>query len=131
MKNNFYQQDNTFRITIPFILPSLNAYIAQCYKGSATAQRYKHAWENKIMRYLKPLENSDFQRVYIVYHWYADNDKHDKSNLSAFGIKAIEDVMVNMNVIENDDWCHIIGFEQVFNIDPKRPRIEVEITVFE
>lgn len=66
-------KDNSYKITIPFILPSLNAYITQCYKGSSTAQSFKSSWENKIKRYFKPLDSLEHLSVYVIYHWYEPN----------------------------------------------------------
>ena len=124
-------KDNSYKITIPFILPSLNTYIAQCYQGSSTAQSFKQSWENKIKRYFKPLDSLEHLSIYIIYHWYEPNQVRDKSNICSFGMKVIEDTLVRLHIIDNDGWKNVVGFEHEFQVDPKRPRVEVEIMVID
>lgn len=120
-----------YKIVIPFILPSLNTYISQCYHGSNVAQKYKHSWENKIIKYFKSLECFNNVKVSMVYRWYEPDKSRDKSNISGFGIKLIEDVLVRLHIIEDDNWCGIESIESYYYVDPKKPRIEIVITVEE
>lgn len=55
----------------------------------------------------------------------------DKSNICTFGMKVIEDTLVKLHIIDDDGWKNVIGFEHEFQVDPKRPRIEVEIMVID
>lgn len=47
--------------------------------------------------------------------------------MSGFGHKVIQDALTQMHVLDNDGWANIIGFEDLFFVDNKNPRIEVEI----
>lgn len=65
--------------------------------------------------------------MYMVYHWYCADRRRDKDNISSFGRKVIQDALVRAKIIKNDGWNDIIGFEDVFYVDKKNPRIVVEI----
>ena len=69
--------------------------------------------------------------VYIIYHWYEPNQARDKSNICSFGMKVIEDALVRFHIIDNDGWKNVVGFEHEFQVDPKRPRVEVELMVID
>lgn len=67
------------------------------------------------------------RKVRIRYRWYEENKKRDLDNVSGFGHKVIQDALTQMHVLDNDGWANIIGFEDLFFVDNKNPRIEVEI----
>ena len=39
----------------------------------------------------------------------------------------IQDALVECGVLQNDGWKNIVGFSDDFFVDPKNPRIEVDI----
>ena len=63
----------------------------------------------------------------MIYHWYCEDRRKDKDNISSFGRKVIQDALVRAKILKNDGWKQIIGFEDHFEIDRKNPRIVVEI----
>lgn len=65
--------------------------------------------------------------VYMIYHWHCEDRRRDKDNISSFGRKVIQDALVRAKILKNDGWNDIIGFEDMFYIDKKNPRIVVEI----
>ena len=65
--------------------------------------------------------------VYMVYRWYEKDRRRDKDNVCAFGRKVIQDALVKGKYLHNDGWKDIAGFEDVFEVDAKEPRIVVEI----
>lgn len=65
--------------------------------------------------------------VRMVYSWYEPNKKRDLDNISSYGRKVIQDALVACRVIENDGWEKVAGFEDMFFVDKKNPRVEVEI----
>ena len=54
----------------------------------------------------------------------------DKDNI-AFAKKFIQDSLVHAGVLANDGWNQIEGFTDDFAVDPKNPRVEVTIEIFE
>ena len=67
------------------------------------------------------------RRVWRHRIWTAISGRRDKDNVCAFGRKVIQDALVRGKYLRNDGWKEIAGFEDVFEVDAKRPRIEVEI----
>ena len=63
----------------------------------------------------------------MVYSWYEPNKKRDLDNISSYGRKVIQDALVACRVIENDGWERVAGFEDMFFVDKKNPRVEIEI----
>lgn len=65
--------------------------------------------------------------VTLYYYFYEPNRKRDKDNIAAFAHKVIQDSLVKEGVIGNDGWDYVKEFYDRFAVDPKFPRIEVEI----
>lgn len=109
-------------------LPGLNEYInaerTNRYKGAELKSRA----ESIVLHSLRSLGKWRAEGpVYMVYHWYCEDRRKDKDNISSFGRKVIQDALVRARIIKNDGWNDIIGFEDVFYIDKKNPRVVVEI----
>ena len=64
--------------------------------------------------------------VHITYKWHEPNKKRDKDNI-CFAKKFINDALVNLGILQDDGWDNIDSFTDVFLIDSKRPRVEIEI----
>ena len=56
--------------------------------------------------------------------------RRDLDNV-AFAKKFIQDSLVHAGVLVNDGWNQIEGFTDDFAVDPKNPRVEVTIEIFE
>lgn len=65
--------------------------------------------------------------VSITIHWYRKNRKVDPDNIS-FAKKFILDGLKEAGILENDGWNQIAEFHDLFSVDKKNPRIEIEIT---
>lgn len=70
---------------------------------------------------IKPVE---VYPVFISFRWYSKSAKIDVDNV-AFSKKFILDGMVKAGVLVNDSRQYIAGFEDIFYIDKKVPRVEV------
>ena len=109
-------------------LPGLNEYInaerTNRYKGAELKGRA----ESIVLHSLRSLGKWRAEGpVYMVYHWYCADRRRDKDNISSFGRKVIQDALVRAKILKNDGWNDIIGFEDIFYIDKKNPRVVVEI----
>lgn len=109
-------------------LPGLNEYInaerTNKYKGA----QMKRQCESVVMYSARSLGKYRAEGpVYMIYHWYCEDRRKDKDNISSFGRKVIQDALVRAKILKNDGWNDIIGFEDIFYIDKKNPRVVVEI----
>lgn len=116
------------KIIIRGSLPGLNEYInaerTNRYKGAEMKRRA----ESIVLHAARSLGKwRAEQPVYMVYHWYCADRRRDKDNISSFGRKVIQDALVRAKILKNDGWNDIIGFEDIFYIDKKNPRVVVEI----
>ena len=116
------------KFTIRGRLPGLNEYIdaerSSRYKGAEMKKKY----ETVVMHAARSLgkwrpEGS----VFMVYNWYEKDRRRDKDNVSGFGRKVIQDALVKAKMLKNDGWKDIDGFSDKWYVDPKNPRVVVEI----
>ena len=116
-------------ITINSRLPGLNEYVHECrknpYSGAQMKRISQEICEWSIKRQCK---DKFIKPVRIRYTFYEKDRRRDKSNVAAFGVKVIEDALVNLQILKDDGWKYIEGYSLDFGIDKARPRIEVEIS---
>ncbi len=109
-------------------LPGLNEYITaertSRYKG-ATLKRDTEFLVRQAARSLGKW--SPKGPVFMVYRWFEPDRRRDKDNISSFGRKVIQDALVHGGWLPNDVRKTIDGFRDLFFVDEKRPRVEVEI----
>lgn len=116
------------KLVIPGELTDLNTYInrerTNRYGGASLKKKNTEIvmWEAKAQR-LKKISG----QVYFTFTWYCKNKKKDPDNIS-FARKFIFDGLVLAGVLSDDGWDEIEGFQDFFEVDEKRPRIEVEIS---
>lgn len=67
------------------------------------------------------------RRIYLSYTFFEPNTRRDKDNISSYFHKIFQDALVQAGCIPNDGWKVISGFEDHFDVDAKRPRIEILI----
>lgn len=67
--------------------------------------------------------------VIIKFKWVEPNGRRDRDNVSGGGAKVILDAMKHMEIIKNDSRKWVLDCKHdTTQIDPARPRIEIEIT---
>ena len=116
------------KFTIRGTLPNLNDYITTERRNRYQAAAMKKQCESIVMHAARSLGKWQADKpVYMIYHWYEANRRRDLDNISSFGRKVIQDALVKAHVLKNDGWKEIIGFEDKFYIDSKKPKIVVEI----
>lgn len=109
-------------------LPGLNEYTANQrankYGGNLMKRTAQKAveWQIRASK-LKPIKSP----VKLVYSFYEPNRRRDKDNISGFAHKVIQDALVNTGILKGDGWKDITGYTDSFFVDPKRPRVEVEL----
>lgn len=121
------------KITIYGRLPSLNEYIEACRTNKNKANAMKRDSQNIIIGYV--LEQIGklklHKRIHLMYEFYEPNKKRDMDNISGYFHKVFQDALVQCGTIQNDNWYHIAGYGDLFDVDNKNPRIEVTITEVE
>ena len=117
------------KFIIPGELPALNEIINMAkqkwsYKDLKKAETDRVAWEltrqgaKRLQQFTKPIA--------VTITWYCPNRRKDKDNILA-GCKFIFDAMQSVGLIKNDGWNEIARIVPEFEVDAKRPRIEIQI----
>ena len=117
------------KFIIPGELPALNEIINMAkqkwsYKDLKKAETDRVAWEltrqgaKHLQQFTKPIA--------VTITWYCPNRRKDKDNILA-GCKFIFDAMQSVGLIKNDGWNEIARIVPEFEVDAKRPRIEIQI----
>ena len=116
------------KFTIRGTLPGLNELIEAERSHRQMGAKLKKQCEAVVLHAARSLGKWRADGpVRMVYRWYEPNRRRDKDNVCAFGRKVIQDALVRGKYLRNDGWKEIAGFEDVFEVDAKCPRIEVEI----
>lgn len=107
-------------------LESLNEYIEKCRRNKYAGGAMKRRSQDHVLRAIdiEPVETP----VYITYRFYEPNNKRDADNVASYGIKVIQDALVEAGIIPDDSRKHITGYAVEFYTDKTNPRIEVEIS---
>ena len=111
--------------TIEGRLPGLNEYTDACRSNKFAAAKMKKELEEMIMWQIPALAKFE-NKVWLFFFWVEQDRRRDKDNI-AFAKKFILDALVKKGVLANDGWTNISGFTDGFKVDPKRPRVSVEI----
>ena len=111
-------------------LPALNEIIAASKTHWSRYSRVKRgntqivALECRAQR-LKPVDAP----VKIVFRHYRPNRRKDPDNVAGGAQKAILDGLVKAKILPDDTMRYISSLHHYFQIDRKKPRIEVQINV--
>lgn len=110
-------------------LPGMNDFIKAQRTNKYKGAKFKADAQNIVMLHIK----QQLRRVHITkkvrifYMFYEQDRRRDLDNIAGFAHKVIQDALVVTNVIKNDGWNEIGGFNDCFAVDPKNPRIEILI----
>lgn len=118
-----------YTFTVKGRLPGMNEYTsaqrANRYKGAAM----KRDFQNLVTLYIRTqLRGVHITRpVRLHYHFFEPNRRRDLDNISSFARKVVQDALVATGVLVNDGWGQIRGSSEEFDVDKRRPRIEITI----
>jgi Holliday junction resolvase RusA-like endonuclease len=121
IRGNFYGKNKIF--------PSLNDYIHACAKSPQVGAKMKRDYQMIACNAIrKQLSRVSIKRpIKIHYFFYEPDCKRDISNVASFFVKVFEDALQDCKVIPNDNWAHVKGYTQDFEIDAVNPRVEIVI----
>ena len=116
--------------TIQGRLDGLNAYVNACRTNPYKGAKCKRS-NQKICRCSIPYELREKDReirfpVHVEITWYEKDRRRDPDNIAS-AKKYILDSLVEPGVFPDNGWKYVKGFTDNFEIDKKRPRIEVTI----
>ena len=123
------KQWKTLRLFIPMILPGMNQIIAEAKKYRQAYGKLKKRLEADLCMFIREQATGyKFSgAVYIKFCWVEKHTRRDPDNIAA-GKKFLLDALQTEGVIGQDNWKHIIGWEDKWRLDKKNPGIELEIT---
>lgn len=131
-----------YKITIPCRMPNLNDLLAADHVGfkwkingkvvvvsSSKGSQMKQDWQKKCELHIRNALKRNRLRVPIdvYYHYYEKDRKRDKGNIHGFCQKVFEDALQSAGAITNDGWNQIRDVTTEFDVDAKRPRVEITI----
>ena len=116
------------RFTVYGRLPGMNEYTASQRGNRYHGANMKHSAQKAVEAHiraakLKPIKHP----VRLLYTFYEKDRRRDLDNISGFAHKVIQDALVTTGVLKGDGWKYITGYTDVFAVDRKNPRIEVEL----
>lgn len=120
------------KIVIPYKLTSLNEYISAERGHRLSGARIKKQNTNICALYLKQAKTKGLEITHdqyplqIIFRWYAADKRKDLDNI-AFAKKYIMDAMQKVGLIENDGYKQVQEYTDIYLIDSKKPRVEIEI----
>jgi Holliday junction resolvase RusA-like endonuclease len=116
-------------LVIPGELPGLNEYIHQINRDRHAGNKFKQETQEAIGWQIKPqIFNRCFETpCKVAFRWYSKDSRRDVDNVAA-AKKFIFDELVSLGVIKNDTRRWVRGFSDNFEVDPKNPRVEIELT---
>ena len=113
-------------LIIPCELPALNEVIDKSKRHWSQYAKEKKQWTRFIALLarlnLKPVE----KQVSLSITWVCKDRRRDPDNICS-AKKFVIDGLVAGGILGNDGWKQISCFSDFFDVDNKRPRVEVTI----
>lgn len=135
-----------YKIVIPCRMPNLNDFLDAHHIGfkwkpkgkamivlSSKGSQMKKDWQKKCELHIRNalLGRKLNTPVNIHYHYFEIDKKRDKGNIHGFCEKVFEDALQSAGAITNDGWNQIEEITTEFDVDEKRPRVEITIVEVE
>lgn len=122
----------TYRAVIAGRMPGMNEFIAAQNRNRFIGAKMKKDYQLLAKLYLqKQIQWQIEKPVFISYYFFEENKRRDHDNVSGFAHKVIQDALVEAGILKDDGWDEVFGYSDRFEVDKKRPRIEVVITEVE
>lgn len=112
-------------------LSGMNEIVNACrhnrYAGAKQKKdEQKRAWLAILQAQLRPVTSP----VILHFAWLESNRRRDKGNIRS-GEKFISDALVQAGIIPGDGWQWVHNITDSYQVDVKRPRVEVTIMEIE
>ena len=125
-------KDGTEKITILGQVPSKKNNRINTRSGRSFPSKKYTEWHKNSTFQLKPLlgrlSKLTSKKVTINYRFYVqDLRRRDSSNM----LESINDLLVDLKILEDDDWKHLRIRSADAELDRENPRCELEIEYYE
>lgn len=108
--------------------PSFNEYVNKNRSGWRAGADMKEDYTKLVCYEAKGQRVPIWRRpVKILFNWYEEDTRRDLDNVFS-AKKFILDGLIEAGVIPDDSQKYVRGLRDEIFIDPKAPRVEVEIT---
>jgi len=122
----YVQRSSIQHLWIPGRFPGLNELLAargqrDRVTGWVGYNDIKKQWQHRVVLLARAQHLVPVESAYFTYLIYEPNKKRDPSNVSMGVIKIIEDALQKAEVIPNDGWKAVLGFQAHWEVDLKSP----------
>ena len=112
---------------IPGRLGGLNEYTLKCRTHYQAGAKFKKEQQQIVKNNIVAQDLTQLKTpIFVKFKWIEPNKRRDFDNI-AFAKKFFFDSLQELDVIENDNWNYVSGFEDTFDVDKENPRVEVTI----
>lgn len=121
-------------IFIPLLFPSVNEYSRQASQtGGRPGKRVtmanfnKQSMENKVQWFIKAQQLEPMGQAYFFFTYRELHRQRNKDNVCALAKKFIFDAMQKAQIIRNDGWKEIVGWNESFECVRTDSGVEVRM----
>lgn len=107
----------------------LNKYINAERSNRFIGAKIKKQNTNNALKQLTKKHIVENYPVHISFTWYTKDIRVDPDNIS-FAKKYILDALVTKGILKNDTRKFIKGFQDMFEVDAKSPRVEILLSEY-
>ncbi len=123
---------------VPGPLPGLNelnhANSRTVFRGGKRFPAYallKSEWQGVVIAAARAAKIGVFgySQVFFHFNWMERDKRRDPDNFVAGGKKIILDGLVKGGFLKNDGWQNVKGWDDRWDVFPKRPGVNVKIQI--
>jgi Holliday junction resolvase RusA-like endonuclease len=126
MATHIAEEPRTATIVIPGHLPGTNEIVAEAKRHPMKYSSFKKKHTN-LVHWCAKGKARFTRKVNVIITWYCENRLRDQDNIMG-GQKFIFDGLVAAGVLADDRWKQIGSIAHHFEVDKKKPRVEITLT---
>ncbi len=116
----------TQKLWIEGKLPGLNEIVGVAKQHWGNYAKMKQEWTEIVAMSAKAQVIQPVDRAFFVFHWVEPDRLRDLDNIAA-AKKFILDGFVEIGILHNDGWKHVVGWIDRFEVNKDNPGVEVII----
>lgn len=124
------------RVFIPMLFPSQNEWLRMAgvtgqvgakHQRTSVAQSLKNSMETKIQLHLRLANLQPMEAAYFFFRFHECGRQRNKDNIQALALKFFFDAMQKQNILANDGWKEIVGWDPHFEVTNGTVGMEVRM----
>lgn len=115
----------TQTLFIPGPLPGMNDFAGK--KSRWAYRQAKADWELIISTAIKQAKLKPVKRVFMRWEWREPTRRRDPDNFTSLGRKFALDILVKREIIPDDGWDEIVGWQDSWLVDKDKPGVYVTL----